>query len=150
MIFINTFSIKRYSLSNHNRIISLKMIENDNQLKTFDPILDTNQMLSFGLITLTLIIVTNYWWSVVIPTKRKEVAISKNKGEIKEYLENIRDNEDKNFERWFFSDWLNKNKKDAAIPFLKKSKWNSGDNPILVAFSGIFLFVIVASIIERL
>ena len=153
LIVINAFTINKSNpLSNHNRIVSLNMIQTDNvEMKTFEPILNTEQLLSFSLIAFSLIVVTNYWWNVVIPEKRKEVAISKNKGEIKEYLESIRDNDEKNLEQWFFTDWLKKtNSKDAAIPFLKKAKWNSGDNPILVAFSGIFLLVIVASLTERL
>jgi len=153
LVLINTFSIKNHSyLSNHHKSkISLNMIQSSNELKTFEPILSPEQLLSFGLITISLVIVTNYWWSVVIPAKRTEVAISKNKGEIKEYLESIRDNDDKNLEQWFFTDWLKKNnKKEAAIPFLKKAKWNSGDNPVLVAFSGIFLLVLIASFGDRL
>ena len=65
------------------------MIQSSNELKTFEPILSPEQLLSFGLITISLVIVTNYWWSVVIPAKRTEVAISKNKGEIKEQREQI-------------------------------------------------------------
>ena len=42
------------------------------------------------------------------------------------------------FERWLFSDWLNKpaskggRQKEPALPILKDAKWNSGDNPVLV------------------
>jgi len=56
------------------------------------------------------------------------------------------------FKQWLFTDWLEKRKgsdKPAAIPILKKAKWNSGDNPVLVAFAGIFSFVLAASIFER-
>ena len=118
--------------------------------KTFEPQLQIEQLQSMGIVTFVLILVSLYWWNVVIPAKRTEVAKSKSRGEIKEYLEEIRDDDDRNFERWFLSDWLNKSKsKPAAIPFLKKAKWNSGDNPILVAFAGIFSLVLVASIAER-
>jgi hypothetical protein len=50
---------------------------------------------------------------------------------------NVGDGRD--LERWLFSDWLNDNKstrggrkKEPAIPILKKAKWNSGDNPVVV------------------
>ena len=58
---------------------------------------------------------------------------------------------ERGFERWLFADWLrtDKQQKPAAIPFIKKVKWNSGDNPVLVAFGGIMAFVIAASIAER-
>ena len=49
---------------------------------------------------------------------------------------NVGDGRD--FERWLFSDWLNKSdvkggrQKEPALPILKDAKWNSGDNPVLV------------------
>ena len=48
---------------------------------------------------------------------------------------NVRDGRD--FERWLFTDWLNKpdkkggRQKEPALPILKQAKWNSGDNPVL-------------------
>jgi hypothetical protein len=60
------------------------------------------------------------------------------------------------FERWLFSDWLATRAerraagpKEAALPFLKKAKWNSGDNPVLVAFAAVLASVITASAAER-
>ena len=44
----------------------------------------------------------------------------------------------RDFERWLFSDWLNKpsskggRQKEPALPILKDAKWNSGDNPVVV------------------
>ena len=95
-----------------------------------------------------------YWWQVIIPQQRTKLAISKNRGEVKEYLNDLKESteeEKRGFEKWLFSDWLNKSNKpkNAALPFLKKAKWNSGDNPILVAFAGIISFVIATSIAER-
>ena len=63
---------------------------------------------------------------------------------------NVGDGRD--LERWLFSDWLNKNKqpKDPAIPFvLKKAKWNSGDNPVLVTSALLFVGVLIGSITDR-
>eukprot|EP00591_Stephanopyxis_turris_P000568 CAMPEP_0195507752 /NCGR_PEP_ID=MMETSP0794_2-20130614/1139_1 /TAXON_ID=515487 /ORGANISM="Stephanopyxis turris, Strain CCMP 815" /LENGTH=237 /DNA_ID=CAMNT_0040634537 /DNA_START=58 /DNA_END=771 /DNA_ORIENTATION=- len=61
-------------------------------------------------------------------------------------------NDSRSFEKWLFSDWLNDNKsekKAAALPFLKKAKWNSGDNPVLVASGLIMVSVLIASLTER-
>ena len=47
-------------------------------------------------------------------------------------------NDGRDFERWLFSDWLNKpttkggRQKEPALPILREAKWNSGDNPVLV------------------
>ena len=142
-----------HSKNNRFKTTNLNIINESNDIiitKTFEPQLQMEQLQSMGIVTSVLILVSLYWWNVVIPAKRTEVAKSKNRGEIKEYLDDIRDDDDRNFERWFLSDWLNKSKnKPAAIPFLKKAKWNSGDNPVLVAFAGIFSLVLVASIAER-
>lgn len=150
-LFLSSIHLKnnRYKINNLNSIIneSNDVIIN---AKTFEPQLQIEQLQSMGIVTFVLILVSLYWWNIVIPAKRTEVAKSKNRGEIKEYLDDIRDDNDRNFERWFLSDWLNKSKnKPSAIPFLKKAKWNSGDNPVLVAFAGIFSLVLVASIAER-
>ena len=67
--------------------------------------------------------------------------------------------DDRALERWLFTDWLTDNKsaaskkpgrqKEPALPILKKAKWNSGDNPILVATALIILGVVATSITER-
>ncbi len=62
------------------------------------------------------------------------------------------------FERWLFTDWLVKDsqvrksgrQKEPAIPILKSAKWNSGDNPVLVATTLIFLGVVLTSVSERI
>lgn len=115
---------------------------------------------AFVLVFLTLAGTSAYWWEVIIPQARTKLAISKSKGDVRALLDEIVEddsNEDGDMSpekkavlRWFFTDWLNKKTpKPAAIPFLKKAKWNSGDNPILVAFGGIMACVIAASLAER-
>ena len=80
-----------------------------------------------------------------MPAKRTELALDKSKGELGEYLEELREEDaaaegklldgDRQLERWLLSDWLSPTttKKAAALPFLPKAKFNSGDNPILAA-----------------
>jgi hypothetical protein len=61
-------------------------------------------------------------------------------------------------ERWLFTDWLVKDskvrksgrQKEPVIPILKSAKWNSGDNPVLVATTLIFLGVLLTSVTERI
>ena len=55
------------------------------------------------------------------------------------------------FERWLFSDWLNRKpaRKAPAVPiFLPPAKWNSGDNPVLVTTAIMLLCVLVTSMTE--
>mmetsp|Transcript_24959 Transcript_24959/g.69088 ORF Transcript_24959/g.69088 Transcript_24959/m.69088 type:complete len:253 (-) Transcript_24959:47-805(-) len=64
--------------------------------------------------------------------------------------------DDRSFERWLFTDWLENNKpaagrqKEPALPVLKQAKWNSGDNPILAATALITIGVVLTSVLERL
>eukprot|EP01041_Mallomonas_annulata_P010723 gene10723-22389_t len=118
----------------------------------------TETVEAFIGVTIVSSIAAVYWWNVVVPQKRKELLQSKNQGEVRDYLDTLRDEErndqktaSKSMLRWFFTDWLTKKSrpKSAALPFLKKAKWNSGDNPILVASGAIIACVIAASLAER-
>ena len=113
-----------------------------------------------GFVSLTILLfgTTLYWWNIVIPQQRTSLANSKYRGEIKTYLDDLENSVESSFyvrlQSWFFTDWLEKRRKrsqskPSALPFLKKAKWNSGDNPILVAFAGIMACVLASSILER-
>ena len=73
-------------------------------------------------------------------------------------MQNSRVKGSRAFERWLFTDWLVKDsqvrksgrQKEPAVPILKSAKWNSGDNPVLVATTLIFLGVILTSVSERI
>ena len=59
-------------------------------------------------------------------------------------------------ERWLFTDWLQKKEtgkpgrqKEPALPVLKNAKWNSGDNPVLVATALIMAGVLFTAVTER-
>ena len=65
---------------------------------------------------------------------------------------------DRGFERWLFNDWLVDNKsekkggrqKEPALPILKNAKWNSGDNPVVVAAALMMIGVIFTALTERI
>ena len=154
---------------------------------------DASLLIGMGSVVLLCIVAGFVWANEVVPVSRTKLAISKSRGEVREYLDglsgsdvsssssdidlnatmiveegtdqqiiiddklikpNVGDGRD--FERWLFSDWLNNNKskggrqKEPALPILKKAKWNSGDNPVLVAAAIMMLGVVVASVTERI
>ena len=150
-----------------------------------------------SIILILCAVVAWVWQTQVVPTSRTNLAISKARGPVKEYLDELRESsptrlEDdghgdmdeskhllrspspsdldtvsdatpKNrsssraFERWLFTDWLRDNKsarkagrqKEPALPILKDAKWNSGDNPVLVATLLIGIGVLVSAVTER-
>lgn len=114
---------------------------------------DMSVMIGMGTVFLLCVVAGSVWANSVVPVSRAKLAVSKSRGEVKEYLDEIREDEngERGFEKWLFSDWLNKSpqKKDPAIPFLKPAKWNSGDNPVLVTAALMGVGVIIASFTER-
>ena len=190
---------------------------------------DPSVLGAFGIVVLVCIAAGYVWANDVVPVSRTKLAISKNRGDVRDYLDSLRpepltvteevddrvegmqtildgsahqqlvlsstttttlsdagdgdssssivtttkeqqqrrnDNniivkpnvgDGRDFERWLFTDWLNKpnmnkggRQKEPALPILKDAKWNSGDNPVLVTAAIMMLVVVVASITERI
>lgn len=153
---------------------------------------DPTLLIGMGSVVLLCVVAGFVWANDVVPISRTKLAISKSRGDVREYLDKLIGNstssssdiefnatmiaesseqqsdENKNklikpnvgdgrdFERWLFSDWLNNSKskggrqKESALPILKKAKWNSGDNPIIVTTAIMLLGVVVASVTERI
>uniref|UniRef100_A0A7S2K224 Uncharacterized protein n=1 Tax=Leptocylindrus danicus TaxID=163516 RepID=A0A7S2K224_9STRA len=114
---------------------------------------DSSALVAMGAVLVLCVVAGFVWANEVVPVSRTKLAISKSRGEVRSYLDEIKADDEgtRNLEKWLFADWLNgRTEKDAAIPFLKKAKWNSGDNPVLVTSALLGLCVIVASITERI
>ena len=171
----------------------------------------TESLVGMGLIVVLCVVTYWVWENQVVPVSRTKLAISKSRGEVKEYLdelkasspsstiepsaqalslessislegvqlaanatidgeENISGNPpssppvlatttaDRSFERWLFTDWLQDNKskrkggrkKEPALPILKSAKWNSGDNPVVVAAFLMMVGILFTILTERL
>lgn len=149
-------------------------------------------LVGMGLVVALCIACAWYWNEKVVPVSRTNLAISKSRGDVKEYLDELRatdpslavmtnttslsgeanaplENEERNvvaapsqsidraFERWLFTDWLENNKserkagrqKEPALPILKDAKWNSGDNPVVVAAALMVIGLTVTALTER-
>jgi hypothetical protein len=152
----------------------------------FEPIIPgTETLIGFSIIIFFSIVATWVWANQVVPVSRTKLAISKSRGEVKEYLDELKEsdttfanesvteatidgavvsatevesiNNDRVFERWLFTDWLQDNKsdrkagrqKEPALPILKDAKWNSGDNPVLVASALLGAGVMFSAVTER-
>ena len=152
------------------------------ETKTFEAVPpDTSTLVGFGVVLILSVVASFVWANSVVPVSRTKLALSKRDGEVKEYLEELKEgsfsamelesDSDENLkkveirpnvgdgrdvERWLFSDWLNDNKsagggrkKEPALPILKKAKWNSGDNPVLVTAGIMMIGIVIASFTER-
>ncbi|CAJ1948359.1 unnamed protein product [Cylindrotheca closterium] len=146
----------------------------------FEPIAPpTESLIGFGIIAILCVILYKVWSEQVVPVSRTKLAISKSRGEVKEYLDELKASEeefdgvpsnstemppttvatkdDRGFERWLFTDWLIDNKserqagrqKEPALPILKNAKWNSGDNPVLAATALLSMGLILSAVTER-
>lgn len=214
-IFLSTISSA--SLSSITMASSSTLSSSSPDTRVFEAIgPDPSVLGAFGIVVLLCIAAGYVWANDVVPVSRTKLAISKNRGEVRDYLDSLRPepgptteevddrvegmhsildgsaqqlalsdanddllktkeqqqiykSNDKNvivkpnvgdgrdFERWLFTDWLNKpimsksgRRKEPALPILKDAKWNSGDNPVLVTVGIMMLGVMVASITERI
>ena len=93
------------------------------------------------------------WWTQTVPAKRLEVSRSKKSGEIAELLDELDEAEatgDRTLERWVLTDWREPSRrKEPALPMLPRSKFNSGDNPIVAAAALILSFGLANALAER-
>eukprot|EP00980_Cylindrotheca_fusiformis_P024742 scaffold12369_cov97-Cylindrotheca_fusiformis.AAC.8 len=57
----------------------------------FEPIMPSTESLAgFGIILILCVVVANVWAEQVVPVSRTKLAISKSRGEVKEYLDELR------------------------------------------------------------
>lgn len=165
----------------------------------------TETLVGMGFILVLCVALYWVWENQVVPVSRTKLAISKSRGEVKEYLEELKESspsvdssaqssslmdsgeavseigelalqsnltattdetvaaspsrkDDRAFERWLFTDWLQDNKserkggrqKEPALPILKDAKWNSGDNPVVVAAFLMLVGLFFTAFTERL
>ena len=158
---------------------------------TFGAVLpDFSTSIAFASIIVLSGLAVWVWANQVVPVSRTSLALSKKKGPVKDYLDELRAAENltysmdvpianatasmpndgssanahskassqdtRDLERWLFTDWLRKDngdtpgrQKEPALPVLKNAKWNSGDNPVLVASALIMGGVFFTAVTER-
>mmetsp|Transcript_10399 Transcript_10399/g.20809 ORF Transcript_10399/g.20809 Transcript_10399/m.20809 type:complete len:231 (+) Transcript_10399:85-777(+) len=184
------------SSSDFGDTVAIQQTTSSTSPQVFEAVLpDSSLLVGMGSVVLLCIVAGFVWANEVVPVSRTKLAISKSRGEVRGYLDDLsgssssddgielnatmiaegteqqinesnNNNNDemikpnvgdgRDFERWLFSDWLNSNKskggrqKEPALPILKKAKWNSGDNPVLVTAAIMMLGVVVASVTERI
>jgi len=184
------------SSSDFGDTVAIQQAASSTSPQVFEAVLpDSSLLIGMGSVVLLCIVAGFVWANEVVPVSRTKLAISKSRGEVRGYLDDLSgsssidddgielnatmiaegteqqinestNNNDemikpnvgdgRDFERWLFSDWLNSNKskggrqKEPALPILKKAKWNSGDNPVLVTAAIMMLGVVVASVTERI
>jgi hypothetical protein len=163
------------SLSTSSTFLGLESVTT---AQTFDAVLpDISLLIGMGSVLLLCVLAAIVWANEVVPVSRTKLAISKSRGEVREYLDGLEKksldgvaNEEstevqsrsamvddgRDFERWLFADWLNKSaskggrQKEPALPVLKDASWNSGDNPVLVTAGIMMIGIVLASITERI
>ncbi|GAX09635.1 hypothetical protein FisN_19Lu101 [Fistulifera solaris] len=152
-------------------LIASERIENVAAQTTFEPVIPDGSVM-MGMISIVLLsgLAFYVWQEQVVPVSRTKLALSKRRGAVKQYLDELsaeeaivrsegRSSSSRSFERWLFTDWLVQRekkltgqsiKKEPALPILKDAKWNSGDNPVIAATGLIGLCVLIASLTERI
>ena len=70
--------------------------------------MDTAALQSQGLVLLTVGVMTAYWWYVLVPGARVNLAVNKRTGKLKEYLVELKGDDGRKLERFFYQKWLAK------------------------------------------
>ena len=70
--------------------------------------------------------VIGYWWLVLVPSERRDLAKNKNKGGLNEYLDDLENSEpsERKMEKWFYTEWLERRarvKRIAAVNAAKRA-----------------------------
>lgn len=116
---------------------AITIAELGSETKTFDAVApDTSILVGFGLVLVLSVIASFVWAQEVVPISRTKLALSKRDGEVKEYLDELKQGyynstnvdsssdlvdkdriqvrpnvgDGRDLERWLFTDWLNNNK----------------------------------------
>ena len=70
--------------------------------------MDTSALQSELLVLAAIIAVTAYWWYVLVPGARVNLAVNKRTGKLRDYLEELKADDDRKLERFFYQKWLAK------------------------------------------
>lgn len=132
------------------RVVRAKL----SMLVEYGPEIHTEQLYAFGAVTGMTALGYQIWEKVLVPQKRLELSKSKRGGEVKQLLDEIEAAPgERALEAWFYSDWIEGRKgnvkKKAAVPFLPKTKFNSGDNPVIGAVAAIMLLGVLSSSLKE-
>jgi len=67
-----------------------------------------------------------YWWLVLVPSERRDLAKNKNKGGLNEYLDELyfSDDGERKLEKWFYTEWLERR---ARVRKLTKKAKTDGE-----------------------
>ena len=73
-----------------------------------------------------------YWWYVLVPGARVNLAVNKKSGKLRDYLEELKDDDSRAVERFFYQKWLAK--VDPETRFLLREDGNEdGDGRVVQA-----------------
>ena len=70
--------------------------------------MDTSALQSELLVLAVIAVMTAYWWYVLVPGARVNLAVNKRTGKLRAYLEELKADDDRKLERFFYQKWLAK------------------------------------------
>ena len=69
-----------------------------------------------------------YWWYVLVPGARVNLAVNKKSGKLRDYLEELKDDDSRAVERFFYQKWLAK--VDPETRFLLREDGTEGEGEL--------------------
>jgi hypothetical protein len=88
------------------------------------PPLDASVIQSeIGVLAVTSLMVA-YWWFILVPGARVNLAVNKRSGKLQKYLAELKADDSRPLQRWFYSSWLSK--VDPETSFLLRGEKEGG------------------------
>mmetsp|Transcript_24246 Transcript_24246/g.52902 ORF Transcript_24246/g.52902 Transcript_24246/m.52902 type:complete len:226 (-) Transcript_24246:97-774(-) len=70
--------------------------------------MDTSMLTAQLEVLAAVAVMVVYWWYVLVPNARVNLAVNKKKGNLRQYLAELKQDDSRGLERWFYSTWLEK------------------------------------------
>lgn len=88
--------------------------------------MDTSALAANGVVLVAVGAMVAYWWFGLVPDARVRLARDKKAGTLRKYLEELKEDDGRGLERWFYSEWLRK--VDPETKFLLRDEAPVSEN----------------------
>lgn len=88
--------------------------------------METSALAANGVVLVAVGAMVAYWWFGLVPDARVRLARDKKAGTLRKYLEELKEDDGRGLERWFYSEWLRK--VDPETKFLLRDEAPVSEN----------------------
>lgn len=118
-------STSAFQTKRHARVVRCRVA--DDVPSAYVPsAMDTSALAANGVVLVAVGAMVAYWWFGLVPDARVRLARDKKAGTLRKYLEELKEDDERGLERWFYSEWLRK--VDPETKFLLREEAPVSEN----------------------